>query len=90
MVARYTCEARHAASVKGMRTALSVKWKHHVVQVCLHADSANNCAASIESWSQPLEAVKTRSAVVASSAQLQGSTGVPNVKRAAAHCLIVT
>ena len=44
---------------------------------------------SIESWSQPSEAVKARSAVLAASAQLQGSTEVPNVKRAAAHCHLV-
>jgi hypothetical protein len=43
----------------------------------------------IESRSQPSEVVKARSAVLAASAQLQGSTEVPNVKRAAAHCHLV-
>ena len=42
----HMCEAHYAASLPGMRTALSVKWKHHVVHVHLYADSANDCAAS--------------------------------------------
>ena len=43
-IARYTCEARHAASVAGMRTTLSVKWTRYGVVDHLHADSANDCA----------------------------------------------
>ena len=42
----HMCEAHYAASSAGMRTALPVKWKHHVVHVHLYAHSANDCAAS--------------------------------------------
>ena len=45
---------------------------------------------SIESWSRSRQRQsKARSAVLAASAQGQGSTEVPNVKRAAAHCHLV-
>ena len=40
-----TCEVRHAASVAGMRTVLSVKWTRYGVVDHLHADSANDCTA---------------------------------------------
>ena len=38
------CEVRHAASVTGMRTVLSVKWTRYGEVDHLHADSANDCA----------------------------------------------
>ena len=42
----HMCEAHYAASLADMRTALPVKWKHHLVHVHLYANSANDCAAS--------------------------------------------
>jgi hypothetical protein len=54
------------SNVAGMRTALSVKWKHVLDHLC--TDSAND-GCSIERWSQPLEAVRNMSAVLAKLAQ---------------------
>ena len=59
------------------------------LSMCICTLTAPTTVLLHESWSQPSQAVKARSAVLAASAQLQGSTEARNVKRAAAHCHLV-
>ena len=59
------------------------------LSMCICTLTAPTTVLLHESWSQLSQAVKARSAVLAASAQLQGSTKARNVKRAAAHCHLV-